>query len=255
MTIKHTLTILMATAFFLGGCAMHEPWTLAEGQHPQAFEKQSGITGKTRFLLYLPTGYDKVDGKKWPLIVFLHGSGERGDDIEKVKLHGPPKMVETQRDFPFIVVSPQAPANTNWNSTSLNRLLDEVIARLPVDVDRIYLTGLSRGGHGTWNMAADYPERFAAIAPVCGVGEVKKACNLKDVPVWAFHGDKDAVVSLKDDADMVEAVKACGGDVKFTVYPGVGHDSWTQTYANPALYEWFLQHKRPSNASRRPLPL
>lgn len=223
---------------------MREPWTLAEGQHPQSLEKQSGEADVTRFLLYLPTGYDKVAGKKWPLIVFLHGSGERGDDIEKVKLHGPPKMVETQKDFPFIVVSPQAAANTNWNSTSLNVLLDEVIARLPVDVDRIYLTGLSRGGHGTWNMAADHPERFAAIAPVCGVGDVKRACNLRNIPVWAFHGDKDTVVSLKDDADMVEAVNACGGDVKFTVYPDVGHDSWTQTYENPALYAWFLQHKR-----------
>ena len=223
---------------------MHKPWTLAEGQHAQSLEKQMTDTVNTRFLLYLPEGYDKVDGKKWPLIVFLHGSGERGDDIEKVKAHGPPKMIETQKDFPFIVVSPQAAAHTNWNSSGLNMLLDEVIARLPVDVDRIYLTGLSRGGHGTWKMAADHPERFAAIAPVCGAGDVKSACQLKNIPIWAFHGEKDTVVRLQDDADMVAAVKACGGDVKFTVYPGVGHDSWTQTYANPALYEWFLQHKR-----------
>jgi len=223
---------------------MREPWTLAEGQHPQSLEKQMSDAVNTRFLLYLPEGYNKIDGKKWPLIVFLHGSGERGDDIEKVKAHGPPKMLETQKDFPFIVVSPQAAAHTNWNSNSLNVLLDEVIARLAVDVDRIYLTGLSRGGHGTWNMAADHSERFAAIAPVCGAGDVKSACQLKNIPIWAFHGDQDTVVRLQDDADMVAAVKACGGDVNFTVYPGVGHDSWTQTYANPALYEWFLQHKR-----------
>lgn len=223
---------------------MNKPWTLAEGQHPQAFETQLTTTVGVRFLLYLPKGYDQQDGRKWPLIVFLHGSGERGDDIEKVKVHGPPKLVAAGQDFPFIIVSPQAPGNTVWNGDTLNALLDELIARLPIDVERIYLTGLSLGGYGTWGIAADRPERFAAIAPVCGAGDVKTACRLKNLPIWAFHGEKDTVVSLKDDQDMVDAVKACGGDVKFTVYPGVGHDSWSETYANPALYEWFLQHQR-----------
>ncbi len=241
---KIFLVILTLTTFLLGGCAVHKPWTLAEGQHPQSFETQGASANGSRFLLYLPKGYDKTDGKKWPLIVFLHGSGERGDDIEKVKLHGPPKIVEAQADFPFIVVSPQAPESAVWKSATVNALLDELIARLPVDADRIYLTGLSLGGHGTWNIAAAHPERFAAIAPVCGFGDVKNACQLKNLPIWAFHGEKDSVVSVQDDAAMVAAVKACGGDVKFTVYPGVDHDSWTQTYANPALYEWLLQHKR-----------
>ncbi len=126
-------------------------------------------------------------------------------------------------------------------------MLDELPARLPVDADRIYLTGLSLGGYGIWNIAIDHPERFAAIAPICGAGESDNACRLKSVPVWAFHGGSDSVVPLKDDQDMVDAVRACGGDVKFTVYPGVDHDAWTQTYANPALYQWFLQHRR-SNA-------
>lgn len=223
---------------------MTQAWTLAAGQHPQSFEKPVMITLGMRFLLYLPKGYDQQDARKWPLIVFLHGSGERGDDIEKVKVHGPPKLVAAGQDFPFIIVSPQAPRNTIWNSETLNILLDELIARLPVDVERIYLTGLSLGGHATWSIAAARPERFAAIAPVCGAGDVQTACRLKNLPIWAFHGKKDSVVSLKDDQDMVDAVKACGGDVKFTVYPGVGHDSWTETYANPALYQWFLQHQR-----------
>jgi predicted peptidase len=127
-------------------------------------------------------------------------------------------------------------------------LIDELVQQLAVDANRIYLTGLSRGGHGTWAIAADRPERFAAIAPVCGSADPAKACSLKAVPVWAFHGENDTVVSLASDARMVEAVRACGGDVKFTVYPGVGHDSWTATYANPALYEWFLQHNLSSRA-------
>lgn len=223
---------------------MPQAWTLAEGQHPQSFEKPVTITLGMRFLLYLPKGYDRQDGRKWPLIVFLHGSGERGDDIEKVKVHGPPKLVAAGQDFPFIIVSPQAPRNTVWNSETLNILLDELIARLPVDVERIYLTGLSLGGYATWSTAASRPERFAAIAPVCGAGDVQTACRLKNLPIWAFHGEKDNVVSLKDHQAMVDAVRACGGDVKFTVYPGIGHDSWTETYANPALYQWFLQHQR-----------
>jgi predicted peptidase len=239
-----TLICLTIATIFIQGCAVHESWTLAEGQHPQTLERAANGNLKTRIQLFLPAGYNQVKGSKWPLIVFLHGSGERGADIDLVKLHGPPKIVADKKDFPFIVVSPQAPEGAVWDSTTINALLDEVLERLPVDIDRIYLTGLSLGGHGTWNIAADRPERFAAIAPVCGAGNIVNACKLKNVPVWAFHGDQDSVVSLESDAKMVKAVQDCGGNVKFTVYPGVGHDSWTQTYANPSLYEWFLQHRR-----------
>ena len=223
---------------------MNHPWALAPGQHPQSFEKTISKTVSSRFLRYLPEGYDADATKKWPLIVFLHGSGERGDDLEQVKANGPHKLFERDHRFPFIVVSPQAPADTSWDSDTINTLLDELTARLPVDPDRIYLTGLSLGGYGTWKIATDHPQRFAAIAPVCGGGESDNACRLKDVPIWAFHGAKDSVVPLKEEQDMVDAVRTCGGDVKFTVYPDADHDVWTQTYANPALYEWFLQHRR-----------
>ncbi len=227
---------------------MNTPWTLAPGQHAQSFEKEIGKTVRSRFLLYLPDGYDADANKKWPLIVFLHGSGERGDDLEQVKAHGLPQRLGGKNALPFIVVSPQAPPDTRWDSDTIHALLDELIARLPVDAQRIYLTGLSLSGYGTWAIAGDRPQRFAAIAPVCGAGETDNACRLKDVPIWAFHGAQDSVVPLQDDQAMVDAVRACGGDVKFTVYPGVDHDAWTPTYANPALYEWFLQHRRVQNA-------
>lgn len=222
---------------------MHTPWKLAPGrQQALSLEATGDAAQATRFLLFLPPSYGQDASKKWPLMVFLHGSGERGDDINQVKKHGPPKLLEAQADLPFIVASPQAAANTDWNSAAVNALIDALVERLAVDVNRIYLTGLSRGGHGTWAIAADRPERFAAIAPICGAADPARACLLKKVPVWAFHGENDTVVSLASDARMVEAVRACGGDVRFTVYPGVGHDSWTETYANPALYEWLLQH-------------
>jgi predicted peptidase len=229
--------------FSLTGCLRQDSWQTIPGQHPQSFEKAITTTVKMQFLLFLPQEYGKTD-KKWPLILFLHGSGERGTDLELVKKHGPPKLVENQPDFPFIVVSPQLPKGSGWSPDGLNALLDELLARVSADPDRIYLTGLSMGGYGTWALASQYPERFAAIAPICGGGDTDLACNLKNVPVWAFHGAKDDVVSLKEAEEMVNAVKACGGNVRFTVYPEAGHDSWTETYANPELYQWFLSHRK-----------
>ncbi len=126
----------------------------------------------------------------------------------------------------------------------LNGMLDELIASLPVDIDRVYLTGLSMGGFATWGWAVETPERFAAIAPICGGWDPVDAPKLKKLPIWAFHGADDDVIDITDGQDMVDAVQAAGGNVKFTIYPDGGHDVWTETYANPALYEWLLQHAR-----------
>ena len=203
-------------------------------------------TARLGYLLFLPRGYGTDPEEKWALILFLHGAGERGNDLKLVKKHGIPKIVEQQPDLPFVVVSPQCPDETMWRDhhLALKGLLDEVVVDYAVDVSRIYLTGLSMGGYGTWSLAATYPELFAAIAPICGGGFPDFVRELKDVPVWAFHGAEDDVVKLEVGRRMVDALRACGGNVRFTVYPGVGHDSWTQTYDNPELYEWFLQHTR-----------
>ncbi len=213
------------------------------GQSAQVFEKQ--ITVRLNYLLFLPEDYGKDPDKKWPLILFLHGAGERGEDVNKVKVHGPPKIVEKKKDFPFIVVSPQCPANAWWNPQDLNALLDDVMAAHKVDADRVYLTGLSMGGFGTWEMISRYPQRFAAIAPICGAGNPAMVRRFKDVPVWVFHGDKDPVVPVSGSDDMVAALKKAGAEVKYTRYEGVQHDSWTLTYDNQELYDWFLSHKRP----------
>jgi len=237
-----TLSVVISVIAF-AGCSSFSEWTLREGQHPQRFEKQITQTVGAKFLLYLPKSFT-AESKPWPLIVFLHGSGERGDDLEKVKLHGPPKLMENQEEFPFIVVSPQCPEDSRWSVEILHALLNEVIDRLPIDTDRVYLTGLSMGGFGTWNFALAYPNRFAAIAPICGGGTLDGICRLKNIPVWAFHGAKDEVVKVVESERMIEALKRCGGEAQLTVYPGVGHDSWSETYANHELYKWFLEHKR-----------
>ncbi len=213
-------------------------------QAPQVFEKKITKVVKGQFLLSLPKEYGKDADKKWPLILFLHGSGERGSDLEKVKTHGPPKLVTQGKEFPFIIVSPQCPEDEGWDSDVLGGLLDEVEQKYAVDKDRVYVTGLSMGGFGTWNLAMAFPDRFAAIAPICGGGNPKKVDKIKNLPVWVFHGGKDPVVPIARMQAMVDALKAIGGDVKATVYPEAGHDSWTVTYDNPELYTWFLQHKR-----------
>ena len=202
------------------------------------------------YLLYVPEDFGKTN-KKYPLLMFLHGSGEVGTDLNKVTANGPPKLVINSQNktklpklFEFVIVSPQ---NTNnwWSSGSLNEILDEVISNYSIDTNRVYLTGLSLGGFGTWNLASDHPERIAAAAPVCGNGlYATSLANIITVPVWAFHGGSDLTVPLAGDQETVDAVRKLGGDVKFTVYPGVGHDSWTQTYNNPELYDWFLQHNK-----------
>jgi predicted peptidase len=217
-------------------------------QHSPDKQKEGLIEANLRlgYLLFLPQDYGQRPDEKWPLILYLHGIGERGDDLESVKIHGIPKIVERRPDFPFVALSPQCPADTTWwaHYQTLKALLDQIVTGYAVDEERIYLTGNSMGGYGTWGMATAYPDLFAAIAPICGGGDPEFALALKDLPVWAFHGAEDAAVPLEVSQRMVDALRDCGGDVRFTVYPGVGHDSWTQTYDNPELYDWFLQHAR-----------
>jgi predicted peptidase len=222
-------------------------------QKSQKFKRKITRIVSADYLLFLPQGYNKKDDQRWPLILFLHGAGERGNDLRKVAVHGPPKIVKKKPDFPFILVSPQCPEGETWSDEVLLNLLDHVITRHKVDTNRVYLTGLSMGGYGTWSLGIKYPERFAAMAPVCGGGETikvllasrQKAAALKSLGVWAFHGAKDPVVKLEESERMVAALKKAGvKEVELTVYPEAQHDSWTETYGNEKLYEWFLKHQR-----------
>jgi predicted peptidase len=214
-------------------------------QQAQLWTAQDDPDARLGYWLHLPASYTAESGTRWPLILFLHGMGERGDDLKLVKLHGIARVIENQPDFPFITVSPQCPDTVLWAPDELdhlNALLDEVSARYAVDTNRVYLTGLSMGGFGTWHLAARFPERFAAIAPICGGGPVERAQRLRHVPIWAFHGALDDIVPLRASEAMVTAVRAAGGNAQFTVYPEANHDSWTAAYDNPALYTWFLEH-------------
>lgn len=215
-------------------------------QSPQIFEKEATTKLKLKFLLALPEGYDASADKKWPLVVFLHGAGERGDDLAKVALHGPPKRVAAGETFPFVLASPQCPSEAWWTEQPVLELVDHIAETYRVDASRIYLTGLSMGGYGTWHFATLAPHRFAAIAPICGGGIPYKMRWIPDLPVWAFHGAKDTAVPLLDSERLIAALKKHGNaSAKLTVYPEAGHDSWTETYQNPELYHWLLSHSLP----------
>ncbi len=210
-------------------------------------EQRSVLAPQARgypYLLFVPARSAVTRNAKPPLLIFLHGSGERGADIDKVKVHGPPRLVETRSDFPFVTLSPLLEADGDWEVQKLDAMLRQVRHKVRFDPTRVYLTGLSRGAHGTWRWGTAEPGLFAAIAPVSGRGDPSQACSLRDLPVWAFHGDSDTVVDPVGSTAMVNAVNACGGHALITLYPMTGHDAWTRTYDNPELFSWFLSHQR-----------
>ena len=194
-----------------------------------------------KYIIHLPKDYSGKN-RNHPLIFFLHGALEKGNDLNLVRKHGPVNYAEKHDDFPFIIIAPQCALNKTWEEKELKKLLDEIIAKYRVDTSQLYCTGLSMGGFGTWKMAIKYPDLFAAIAPVCGGGNPYRAADIKHIPAWVFHGAKDKIVPLEKSEIMVNAMKAAGAKIKFTIYPEAGHDSWSETYNNPELYNWFLEH-------------
>ncbi len=201
------------------------------------------------YLLFMPSNTAAQEQGKFPLILSLHGIGERGNDLLRLKRDGLAKRLDGDAAFPFIVISPQCPLSTEWyydrTDTLLIKLLDEAVARYPIDTKRIYLTGYSMGGIGTWDLAMRNPQRFAALLPIAARAEGGlNICVLKDVPAWAFHGAKDDVVDLFKAESLINTLRNCSGNVQFTVYPDAGHDAWTRTYNNAEVYTWLLRQRR-----------
>lgn len=209
-------------------------------------------------MLFLPRDYAKKRDAQWPLLLFLHGAGERGTNVWRADIHGPAKYIASHPDFPFVLVAPLCPSNQVWSSESLFALLDEIEKKYRIDTHRAYLTGLSQGGFGTWEMALAAPERFAAVIPIAGGGNdlpvilarlgydtPAQVAALKGLAFWAFHGGKDTVVAPEESERMIDALKRLGvAEAKLTIYPDAQHNSWQQTYDNPEVYDWLLQHRR-----------
>jgi predicted esterase len=196
-------------------------------------------------MVYLPKEYEADPQKKWPLVLFLHGAGD-GDTPELLRKWGPPKEVKNGRDFPFIMAAPRSEPGPWmwWYAPRVAEFLDEMEKTYRVDKDRVYVTGLSMGGNGAWRMAQEYPERIAAIAPFCGRGEVALAPRMKNVPVWAFHGEKDTDSPVEWSRDMVAALEATGAKPKLTVFPDKAHQCWDDVYTGTEIYDWLLAQRR-----------
>lgn len=232
--------LLLTSPALLSACATLPP-TPPEGL--AAGEQRSWVIEGERVWVWLPREY-RERRERWPLLVFLHGSGERGTDLEKVKVHGPPLWAARGTAYPLILVSPQLEDGARWDPQRLHKMLDGLKARLHVDPQRCLGTGLSLGGHGMWNWATAFPQDLAAIAPVCGFGDPARVGAMRRVPVRAYHGDGDTVVPLARQQACVDALRAAGGQATLTIYPGVGHDSWTPAYQDPGLLPWLLAQKQ-----------
>jgi pimeloyl-ACP methyl ester carboxylesterase len=239
---------------FLGGASGQENGPPSPGVSPGP--GLSAVTAKSvevaskqpwRYLLYLPQRYVEHPEEKLPLLLFLHGSSGRGQDLERLKRYGPPARLKDEVDFPMAMVAPQLPAGA-WETSSVLELLDEVVASFRMDPDRIYLTGVSLGGQGAWGIAARAPERFAAMAPVCGFGDLQSAARLRNLPIWAFHGALDEIVPLAPHQQLVEAVNRAGGSARLTIYEQGDHgDILVPVYGRKTgsrLYTWLLRQRR-----------
>lgn len=216
------------------------------------FEASDG--NSLSYLLIEPDPAAFPPDTKRPLVVFLHGSGERGDNLDAVKKHGPPMQALQGDGLPFVVLAPQCPAGKWWNSKTVIALTQKITTEENIDPARIHLTGLSMGGFGTWAIIAEEPKLFASAVPICGGGDPSTAPKFKNLPIWAFHGEDDDAVPVAKTREMEKALRAADAKLlRCTYYPGIGHESWTQAYADPALYAWMmLQTKQISTAPPQP---
>lgn len=198
-----------------------------------------------QYLLYLPQEYEVDTTKLFPLLLFLHGSGESGENIEKVKTHGPPKLIAEGKNFPFIVLSPQNPdINKLWDAEAVSALLENIESTYRIDPTRIHLAGLSRGAYGAWQVAIQNPNKFASLIVISGVSPGYYVKWLKNTPIWVFHGEDDDVIPVTESDNAVKELQGNGQNVKYTRYPNTGHDAWTRTFENPELFKWVLEQQK-----------
>jgi predicted peptidase len=198
------------------------------------------------YLVQFPKGYDEDTNRLWPMVVYLHGIGESGDEVEKVLRFGPPRLMEEGSNLPCIIVSPQLPKGHLWirETSAVLGVMDEVIKSDRVDKLRVCATGNSLGAFGAIALAAQEPERFASLVPICGGVDYLESLRLRDVPIRAYHGEKDPIIPVEESRRLVRLVNGIGGKAQLITYPDLGHNCWDRAYNDPALWDWILAQKR-----------
>ena len=281
--------VLSYIVLLTGSVLILKTSSIQASSEPQLLRKSfTSLVSNTEreYWLYLPQGYNDSNEEKWPVIMFLHGGGERGEDINKVLKHGPIMEVYNGRELPFIIIAPQMPSMPideqraarerrtpsvktgrksmlrtvigvenkfgplgpphGWNEIEkdLIMILDNTLKNYRADSNRMYLTGLSYGGFGTWYMAIHHPDRWAAVAPICGAGDNYQVHKIGKTPVWLFQGGRDNVVPPEISLKTADILDAAGGNVRVTVHEDLSHDCWTRVYSGEDIYNWFLSHSR-----------
>ncbi len=220
------------------------------------FDKLTYQTSQDTLLYRLLKPKEVKENQRYPLVIFLHGSGERGNDNIITLNYITPLFLEekNRNEFPCFLMVPQCPASEKWTYPdwyqeprepirTVVKLIDSLSVLPFIDNTRIYITGLSMGGYGTWYLLTRFPNKFAAAIPICGGGDPHQVDNFKHVPIWAFHGAKDDVVQPDQSRKMVKALKKSGGNPKYTEYKKAGHDSWTKAYQEPELLPWLFSNR------------
>lgn len=217
----------------------------AAQSHLVADELETVTKENLKYYLYYPEHYFDSE-ETFGLLLFLHGGGESGRALEEIKDTGPPKMLAEGKQFPFLILAPQnSHAKKWWNTEAVIQLLDSVTGMNRVDKNRIYVSGLSRGGSAAWELATQYPDKFAAMAVVCGMTPLPYAHWIdQEMPIWVFHGDQDDVIDVEESDKMVAKLRDMGHDVRYTRYKGVGHNAWDRAYTTDSLYTWLANQKR-----------
>ena len=246
LPVMAAISILAATAFSQNLSIPNEELPKQAGPSGKIIERRATY----KYLCFLPRTYDE-GRKKLPLLLFLHGAGCKGDDLKPLYSHGPIEYLSSKNDNRFIAISPLCPKNSGWIPSRLNKFLHEIVRYHPIDTSRIYLTGMSMGGHGTWAFACEYPQYFAAIAPLCGAGDPNRAAlKLANMPTWVVHGVKDTIVPVKYGERMISALQAAGAPVKASIFPEMGHGEVLSIYQQEEFYSG-CSHRRKNDRKRR----
>ncbi len=246
LNLSKTLPVLLIAIVFFSNCITRQVPIPKERLIVKSFSINSKHHKEIPYLIYLPNSYYTNSKEPMPLVLFLHGRGERGNDLNLLKRQALPKYIaEENADYPFIMIAPQlSESEEEWYTQDLIKLIEDIESDYNIDEDRIYLSGISLGGNGVWKLATEYPNKFAALIPISGWGDTSRICKIRNTNVWAFHGARDTLITPDKTIDVIDRLQYCNQNTWYTIFPNAKHDAWTEAYKNSILIEWMLEQRK-----------